>query len=147
MGIAMLGVVRAQAAEDSVYDFWFYRLLMNLAGYASLIIPAFFYKRYLDNQGYKSSGSNKMLINFFYGTDIGEVQPDEENLIKKESATPKSRTNHYANGNENFLLCHWSLCLLLDMGRAPGAYYHPRVWRRREWQSCKIHGLSVSRLY
>ena len=30
-----------------------------------------------------------MLINFFYGTDIGEVQPDEENLIKKESATPK----------------------------------------------------------
>jgi len=87
--IAMLGVVRAQAAEDSVYDFWFYRLLMNLAGYASLIIPAFFYKRYLDNQGYKSSGSNKMLINFFYGTDIGEVQPDEENLIKKESATPK----------------------------------------------------------
>ena len=30
-----------------------------------------------------------MIINFFYGTDIGEVQPDEENLIKKESSTPK----------------------------------------------------------
>ena len=75
---------------------------MNLAGYASLIVPAYFYKRYLDKQGYKSkfkisdrfhhfldNGSNKTIINFFYGADIGEVQPDEENLIKKESSTPK----------------------------------------------------------
>ena len=65
--ISLLGAVSAQAAEESVYvslefgvfywffqDFWFFRLLMNLAGYASLIVPAFFYKRYLDKQGYKS---------------------------------------------------------------------------------------------
>ena len=30
-----------------------------------------------------------MIINFFYGTDVGTVEPDEENLIKKESAQPK----------------------------------------------------------
>lgn len=36
-----------------------------------------------------ANGSNKTIINFFYGTDIGAVEPDEENLIKKESSTPK----------------------------------------------------------
>ena len=50
----LIGLASAQTEDESIYDFWFFRLLMNLAGYASLIIPTYFYKRYLDNQGYKS---------------------------------------------------------------------------------------------
>ena len=72
--ISLTGLVRAQDADESVYvstigilrakihlpyistyvqDFWFFRLLMNLLGYASLIVPAYFYKRYLDSKNYK----------------------------------------------------------------------------------------------
>merc|ERR1711953_792047 len=87
--ISLTGLVRAQDADESVYDFWFFRLLMNLLGYASLIVPAFFYKRYLDSRGYKNSGSNQLLINFFYGKDVTPDGDLEENLIKKDSAAPK----------------------------------------------------------
>jgi len=53
--ISLTGLVRAQDADESVYDFWFFRLLMNLLGYASLIVPAYFYKRYLDSKNYKGN--------------------------------------------------------------------------------------------
>jgi len=87
--ISLAGLVRAQDADESVYDFWFFRLLMNLLGYASLIVPAYFYKRYLDSKNYKVNGSNQMIINFFYGKDVAP-EGDLENLIKKDDvATPK----------------------------------------------------------
>jgi len=62
---------------------------MNLLGYASLIVPAYFYKRYLDSKNYKVNGANQLIINFFYGKDVAP-EGDLENLIKKDDvATPK----------------------------------------------------------
>ena len=81
-----------------------------------------------------------MIINFFYGTDIGEVQPDEENLIKKESSTPKPErtlvqtalrlvfcaTGLYVSFSvQNRKIFENILGLLFDLGCPPRTNYHP----------------------
>ena len=38
---------------NNFQDFWLFRLFLNLAGYGSIMIPAYFYKRHLDNKNYK----------------------------------------------------------------------------------------------
>ena len=38
---------------NNIQDFWLFRLFLNLAGYGSIMIPAYFYKRHLDNKNYK----------------------------------------------------------------------------------------------
>jgi len=87
--LALVGVVFAQEDDSSVYDFWLFRLLTNLAGYGSIIIPAYFYKRHLDNRNYKETGHGVLypyLVNLFYGADIHDVEKGNQ---EDAQATPK----------------------------------------------------------
>jgi adenosine 3'-phospho 5'-phosphosulfate transporter B2 len=91
LGVGVLFLIQAVMAQEdsSTESFWVFRLATNMMGYASIIVPAIFLKRYLDSRNYKDGGSGfwyPYLVNFFYGKDLHDVEQGAKDTV---SPAPK----------------------------------------------------------
>ena len=59
LGVGVLFLIQAVMAQEdsSTESYWVFRLATNMMGYASIIVPAIFLKRYLDSRNYKGESS------------------------------------------------------------------------------------------
>lgn len=84
LGLFLINAVMAQEDSSSTESFWVYRLLLNMMGYASIIVPAIFLKKYLDGKNYKDSGSGLFyphIVNFFYGRDVHDIETGAKDTV------------------------------------------------------------------
>ena len=49
-------LLSAQFSDENVIDFWVFRLIYNLFGYATMAIPAYFIIQYLQKVKYNETG-------------------------------------------------------------------------------------------
>ncbi|XP_077996724.1 adenosine 3'-phospho 5'-phosphosulfate transporter 1-like [Glandiceps talaboti] len=91
-------ISKRSAEEGSLLDFWVFRLLLNLAGYASIIIPAALVIRYIQKTNFLEKGAlgqgvlhdvTKLCV---YGADEEKVSVEEgPSKISIEPQKSKSR--------------------------------------------------------
>ena len=88
LGVGVLFLIQAVMAQEdsSTESYWVFRLATNMMGYASIIVPAIFLKRYLDSRNYKGESS---LSAAALKTWIKTAVPDSGTRILSISSTAK----------------------------------------------------------
>lgn len=83
---------------DAWGDFWFFNLLLNIAGYGSIIVPAYFLINYLKKIDYVNTGRRTiwypLVVKCVYGDDmvsIGE-KGEKEQLLGKPSISKEEES-------------------------------------------------------